>query len=159
MVEDAYVEAGTVPPPVNAADDPRSGNQGYLGAAPAGIDAMWAWSLIDGHGIRFVDLESGWTLNHEDLAAANISLISGLNQDFQGHGTAVLGEVAAIDNQRGGVGIAPGATVRVVSQWRTATDYSTAAAILSAGQAMSRGDVLLLEAQTNFNGMNKQVLP
>ena len=150
IVEEAYVEAGPVPPPVNPADDPRSTNQGYLGAAPAGIDALWVWQWASGTGIGFVDLERGWTLNHEDLAAAGINLVSGLNQDFHGHGTAVLGEVVAVDNALGGVGIAPGATARVVSQWRNATTYSTAAAILSASQAMSAGDVLLLEAQTHI---------
>jgi hypothetical protein len=133
---------------VNPADDPRSANQGYLDAAPNGIDARWAWSLVDGLGIGFVDMERGWTLNHEDLSGAGITLISGLNQDYQGHGTAVLGEVVAVDNTRGGIGIAPRTRARVVSQWRTSTDYSAAAAIASAVAVMSRGDVLLLEAQT-----------
>jgi len=156
VVEEAYVEGGPVPPPVvNDGDDPRSGDQGYLAAAPGGINARWAWDYTNGSGIGFVDLERGWTLNHQDLAAANITLISGLNQDFPGHGTAVLGEVVAVDNALGGVGIAPRATCRVVSQWRTATNYNTAAAILSAGQAMSRGDVLLLEAQTSFGTLSE----
>ncbi len=157
LVEEAYVEGGPVPPPVFAIDDPRSANQDYLDAAPNGIDARWAWQYADGAGVGFVDLERGWTLNHEDLAGANITLISGVNQDWHGHGTAVLGEVVAVDNMRGGVGIAPRATARVVSQWRTATNYNTAAAILSAGQSMSRGDVLLLEAQTTFG--TQQRLP
>ena len=154
LVEEAYVEGGPVPPPVTPDNDPRSGNQGYLNAAPAGIDARWAWSLTNGSGIRFVDLERGWTLNHQDLAGAGITVISGVNQDFHGHGTSVLGEVVAVDNRRGGIGIAPAALCRVVSQWRTTTTYSTAAAILSAGQAMSVGDVLLLEAQTRFGTLN-----
>ena len=34
-----------MPPPVNPADDPRSANQGYLDAAPSGIDAMRAIKL------------------------------------------------------------------------------------------------------------------
>ena len=79
-------------------------------------------------------------------------MISGVNQDFNGHGTAVLGEVLAVDNKKGDVGIAPQATARVVSQWRTSSNYNTAAAILSAEQAMSAGDVLLLEAQTTYSG-------
>jgi hypothetical protein len=154
-VETAYVEAGPVPPPVNPTDDPRSANQGYLDAAPNGIDARWAWSLVDGMGIGFVDLERGWTLNHEDLSGAGITLISGLNTDYQGHGTAVLGEVVAVDNTRGGIGIAPRVRARVVSQWRTSTTYSTAAAITSAVAVMSRGDVLLLEAQTTVGSQVK----
>lgn len=155
VVEEAYVEGGPVPPPVSPLDDPRNANQGYLDAAPAGIDARWAWAHADGSGIRFVDLERGWTLNHEDLAAAGITIISGQSQDWHGHGTAVLGEVVAVDNQRGGIGIAPAATCRVVSQWRTSTTYNTAAAILSAGQSMSAGDVLLLEAQTTVGSQQR----
>jgi hypothetical protein len=152
FVEAAYVEGRPCPPPVNAADDPRSASQGYLDAAPAGIDARWAWAHADGGGVRVVDLEQGWTLNHEDLAAASISLISGLNHAFPGHGTAVLGQLVGVDNTRGVVGIAPRATARVVSQWRSSTNYNTADAILSAVDAMGEGDVLLLEANVDFNG-------
>jgi subtilisin family serine protease len=94
-------------------------------------------------------MERGWTLNHEDLSAAGITVISGVNQDFPGHGTAVLGEVVAVDNTIGGVGIAPQASARVVSQWRTSSNYNTAEAILSAANSMSAGDVMLLEAQTS----------
>jgi len=133
---------------VLASDDPRSSNQGYLDAAPHGIDARWAWGTTDGFGVGFVDLERGWTLNHEDLSGAAISLISGLNADYHGHGTAVLGEVAGVDNALGGVGIAPRASARVVSQWRSASNYNTAEAIASAVAAMHAGDVLLIEAQT-----------
>ena len=150
-VETAYVEAGPTPPPqVSPGDDPRSPNQGYLDAAPGGVDARWAWSQVDGAGVGFVDMERGWTLNHEDLAAANISVISGINQDFHGHGTAVLGEVIAVDNATGGIGLSPNSAARVVSQWRSPGVYNTAEAILSAASVMSAGDVLLLEAQTSY---------
>ncbi|MET3807185.1 hypothetical protein ABIB25_004208 [Nakamurella sp. UYEF19] len=148
-VETAYVEGGPTPPPtVNATDDPLSATQGYLDAAPHGIDARFAWGHTDGHGVGFVDVEQGWTLNHEDLAAAGIHLISGVNTAYFGHGTAVLGEVVAVDNTLGGVGIAPAAHARVVSQYRADGSYGTAAAILSAVDVMSAGDVMLLEAQT-----------
>ena len=149
-VEIAYVEGGPTPPPVNPANNPLSGNHGYLAAAPGGIDAYWAWGHADGSGIDFVDLEQGWTLNHEDLAAAAICVISGVNLAYTGHGTAVLGEVVGVDNFIGVVGIAPSARARVVSQWRTAANYQTADAIRSAMSAMRAGDVLLLEAQTTY---------
>jgi hypothetical protein len=155
-IEEAYVESGPTEPPVTPDDDPRSSNQGYLDAAPDGIDARWAWGQADGAGVLFVDLEQGWMLNHEDLAAKNITIISGLNQAYQSHGTSVLGEIVAVDNQLGGIGIAPAAAARVVSQWRDASTYGTAAAILSAASVMGKGDVLLLEAQTPVvNGMDK----
>ncbi len=154
-VEEAYVEGGPTPPPtVQPGDDPRNASQAYLDAAPGGIDARWAWAHTDGSAVGFVDLEQGWTLNHEDLAGAGIGLISGVAQAYHGHGTAVLGEVVGVDNTRGVVGIAPQASARVVSQWRTSSTYSTAQAITSAAGAMSVGDVLLLEAQTNFGGFS-----
>jgi hypothetical protein len=155
-IEEAYVESGPAAPPVNPGDDPRFPRQGYLGAAPAGINATWAWGHTNGAGVLFVDLEQGWTLNHEDLAAKGITIISGLNHAYPSHGTSVLGEMVAVDNTLGGVGIAPAAAARVVSQWRDASTYGTAAAILSAASVMGKGDVLLLEAQTLVvNGMDK----
>lgn len=149
-VEVTYIESGPNPPPVNASDDPRNTNQGYLDAAPVGIDARWAWDRTNGNGLGFVDLEQGWTTNHEDLSTANISIISGVNQAYPGHGTAVLGEVVAVDNTLGCIGIAPQVSTRVVSQWRSATTYNTAEAILSAASVMDAGDVLLLEAQARY---------
>jgi hypothetical protein len=161
-VQDVYVEGGPTPPPqlVNAADDPRSANQGYLDAAPDGIDAEFAWTNggtgtpgADGAGIQFADMEQGWMLNHADLNAAGITLISGVNKQYRPHGTSVLGEVLAVDNTIGCVGIAPAATGYVVSQWRTNTNYNTSDAILSAVSNLSFGDVLLLEAQTTATGV------
>jgi hypothetical protein len=155
-VELAYVEGGPVQPPVNATDDPRQVNQGYQDAAPSGINAEYAWTFAggDGQNIGFVDMEQGWTLNHEDLVAAGIALISGDNHNYWGHGTAVLGEVVAVDNTKGDVGISPRASARVISQWRTAASFNTADTIIAAAAAMSFGDVLLLEAQTNYGGFS-----
>jgi subtilase family protein len=159
-VETAYREGGPVPPPVSPDDDPRSASQGYLEAAPQGVDARFAWAeALDGSGVGFVDLERGWTVEHEDLADAEITIISGLNTDFRGHGTAVLGEVAMVDNALGGIGIAPAVTTRVVSQWRPGPDYKTAEAILSAANAMEPGDVLLLEAQTVYSTTGSAFVP
>ena len=145
----AYVMRPVPPPVVNASNDPRSSNQGYLDAAPNGIDARYAWGFTggDGAGIAWVDMEQGWNFNHEDLASAAITLISGINGNYFFHGTSVLGEVAMVDNARGGVGIAPAATARAISQQRTAASYNTADAIVDAVAHMAYGDVLLLEAQ------------
>ena len=114
-----------------------------------GIDARYAWGFAggDGAGIGFVDMEQGWNLNHEDLAGAGITIISGLNHSYPWHGTSVLGEVLMVDNTIGGVGIAPSSTGRVVSQWRPGGGYNTPDAILDAVSHMVFGDVLLLEAQ------------
>lgn len=155
-VETAYVEPPPVEPPVvNPTDDPRSGNQGYLDPAPDGVDAEYAWGFAggDGTGQALVDLEWGWTFNHEDLVDHGITLISGSNNSYFFHGTSVLGEVAARDNTVGCVGITPAVgSVRCVSQWLTGGGYSTSQPILDAVAVMGFGDVLLLEAQTSLWG-------
>ncbi len=152
----AYVAPGPVEPPlVDPTDDPRSVFQGYLDPAPDGVDAEYAWGVTggDGAGQALVDLEWGWNLNHEDLAGHGATLISGLNHSWFSHGTSVLGEIAAIDNAVGCVGITPElSSVRVVGQWRTGGGYSTTDAIIDAAAVMSFGDVLLLEAQTTQFG-------
>jgi Subtilase family len=152
----AYVEPPPIEPPiVNATDDPRSGNQGYLDPAPDGIDAEYAWGFPggDGTGQALVDMEWGWTFNHEDLVALGITLISGMNNSYFFHGTGVLGEIAARDNTVGCVGITPNApSVRCVGQWLTGGGYSTSQPILDAIAVMSFGDVLILEAQTALWG-------
>ena len=144
----SILRAGPPPMQVMPADDPRSSNQGYLDAAPGGIDARYAWGFDggNGEGIGFVDLEQGWNLKHEDLEDAGITLISGTNSAYYSHGTAVLGEVLMVDNTLGGVGIAPKAIGRVISQHRPG-GYNTATTIIDAVAHMQFGDVLLLEAQ------------
>ncbi len=155
-VQTTYVEPKPVEPPVvNAADDPRSGNQGYLDPSPDGIDAEYAWGVAGGAGAlqALVDLEWGWTFNHEDLAAHGVTLISGINSSYFFHGTGVLGEIAAADNTVGCVGITPEiASVRCVSQWISGGGYSTSQPIMDAIAVMDFGDVLLLEAQTALFG-------
>jgi hypothetical protein len=154
QVELAYVECGAVPPSVSPADDPRSSSQRYLAPAPQGIDAYFAWAEADGSGIGFVDLEQAWTLDHEDLPAPMPFLGAGSllqNDEWIAHGTAVLGIVAAVDNDKGVIGIAPGCSVRVVSQWfdqPNAKFISTASAIATAITQMNAGDVLLIESSS-----------
>ncbi|WP_223620026.1 S8 family peptidase [Lysobacter sp. ESA13C] len=155
-IADAYREL-EVTEPVNDADDPYCAGQDYLDAAPTGIDARWAWTQANGTGggIGVVDLEQGWFLGHEDLVGHAPSLIFGDNRDgvstYKGnHGTAVLGEIAGIDNTLGVVGIAPDVgSVRVTSHYDAGTDTNlhVADAIVAALPSMAVGDVLLLEVQ------------
>lgn len=135
-------------PLVMPSDDPRFINQGYLAPAPNGIDTQFAWALPggDGAGQRFVDVERGWTLSHEDLSAQGATLIHGMIRDgSRSHGTSVLGEVCAVDNTIGCVGIAPNvAGVMCSSYWGSTIPD----AIFAAVQALGFGDTILLEIQT-----------
>ena len=154
-VDFAYREQSMSDPVVNPADK-FAALQNYLDAAPTGIDARWAWTQKggDGTGMRFMDLERGWFLGHEDLP--NPKLIFNDNAadsgfiDSADHGTAVLGVIAGVDNDRGIVGIAPRlASVRVVSHFEEAsdTDGHVADAIAKAVAARTAPHVLLLEVQ------------
>jgi serine protease len=153
-VQTAYVEIRPILPyPCATSDDPRFKSQGYLKKAPEGIDAEYAWKFPEGcgKGIQFVDIEYGWMLNHEDLIDAKIKLIHGINKtgkDYIDHGTAVLGIVGGVDNKKGGIGIAPSATAKVASIYKTSTNWNTADAILKVVSLLNFGDVLLLELQT-----------
>jgi serine protease len=122
--------------------------QGYLGAAPHGIDAPAAWRYdVRGQGIWFADIEGGWNNNHEDLPGDRITHVAGepmSDRHWRAHGTAVLGEVVGIDNGKGVVGIAPD-----VERVFTASikGIPTARAIDDAAEQMRAGDVLLIELQ------------
>ncbi|WP_425594310.1 S8 family peptidase [Bacillus cereus] len=171
LIEDAYMkkQEKIMPPEVqsssvalNPNNNPRFKKQGYLEAAPYGINAPFAWGIQggNGNGITFVDMEYGWLLNHEDLLHQNIELMSGRNIDQHvGHGTSVLGIVSSEDNEVGNIGIAPKAKAKVISQIRDNGQYNTADAILSAVNQLEAGDVLLLEAQASFGGYGDKYLP
>lgn len=152
MVEEAYPDQRADDPAVTFADDPRSPNQGYLNPAPGGINAKAVWALPGGDGAaqRVIDLEQGWTLNHEDLTAHGASVLFGTVVDTsRAHGTAVLGEICAVDNTVGDVGIAPNvASVNVVSHSGALSNIPNA--ILTAISNLDYGNVLLLEVQLNL---------
>jgi serine protease len=151
LVETAYPDARPIDPmAVFPDDDPRRPNQGYLDPAPDGIDAEFAWTVAggDGAGQRVIDLEQGWTLDHEDLGDKGGTLLFGTLVDgSRAHGTAVLGEICAVDNTIGCIGITPNIdSVDVVSHSGSFSNVSDA--ILAAVATMDFGHVLLLEMQT-----------
>lgn len=166
-VKTAYLDPPGSEPQVNPGNDPRFGNQGYLDAAPDGIDAEFAWPRAggigfaggDGAGISVIDLERGWTLNHEDLNGQGATLLHGsIRNGSRAHGTSVLGEICAVDNAIGCIGIAPNvAAVDTVSYWNS----NRPSAIMAAINNLAFGDVLLLEAQLNLtvNGVAWNMMP
>lgn len=149
IVRSVEVETIGPDPLVNDLDDPRATNQDYLDPAPTGIDARYAWTITGGDGVgqRIVDLERGWTFAHEDLTAHGITLINGAVLDgSRSHGTSVFGEMIAVDNTVGCVGITPNVASALASSYNTSTIPN---AITAAILAMDFGDVLLLEAQVS----------
>lgn len=138
--------------------------QGYLDAAPDGIEARWAWTQPGGAGadVRIVDVEGEWRFTHEDLAQNQGGVIGGTppnSIDWRNHGTAVLGEFSGDDNTFGITGICPDANVSGVSVF--GAGMSSAAAIRHAADAVRPGDILLIELHRpgprfNFANRNDQ---
>ncbi|NVD96476.1 S8 family peptidase [Massilia sp. BJB1822] len=126
-------------PPVTADFTSR---QGYLDAAPGGIDARYAWTLGGGggSGVRVIDLEWGWRFSHEDLIQNQGGIVGGTGSSDTNHGTAVLGEISGDRNGIGITGIAPEAVISAV-----AFSMPTATAIRDAADRLRPGDIMLLE--------------
>lgn len=130
-------------------------DQEYLDAATDGIDAeSYAWGLAGGTGanVRIVDFEYSWNLNHQDLPAGITTLIPAGRTavdpfNDNNHGTAVLGELASLNNGWGTTGIAYNAQIFVAPvSWDNG--YNLAAAIINAIPSLSAGDIMLIEQQT-----------
>lgn len=123
------------------------GLQGYLGPAPAGVDAFYAWTVPGGAGqsVRVYDVDTGVNAAHEDLPALFASDGAGYDS---AHGTAVLGVIAAENNGLGLKGIAYQAEVGL----KDASGVNSAANIQSAVMALAAGDVVLLETAKHLGG-------
>lgn len=134
-----------LPPPAVTPD--FTSNQLYLGPAPDGIDALFAWTLEGGQGdgVEIIDIETAWRFTHEDLTQNQGGLVGGTVIDDLGrrnHGTAVIGVFGGDDNGIGVKGIAPNANTRAMSH----ADLSVDAAIMAAANLLSPGDIILVEA-------------
>jgi len=166
QVESAYVDPLDESPALLDNPDYRNGLQTYLkppATAPppspqGAIDAEFAWAQPGGTGLlqKFVDLERGARRSHEDLAARGIPLLHGTSPSAdQPHGASVLGVVAAVDNLKGGVGIAYGLAAVGYTSQVMASGVDRPDAVMAAIQYFTQpgespfGRVLLLEVQLN----------
>ena len=121
-------------------------NQDYREAAPAGVDADYANTLIggDGTGVKIIDIEGSWKDTHEDLDKAlggriTPSQIEDLS--WRNHGTAVIGAMIAGNNGYGVTGICPGADIGMVS----IAALSVSEALITAADTLQPGDMILIE--------------
>lgn len=83
-------------------------------------DTFWTSKNNKGAGAKVCIIDTGIMDNHEDFAGSSISgsnsntVATPYNQDQNGHGTHVAGTVAAKDNGKGAVGVAPDAELFIV---------------------------------------------
>jgi serine protease len=152
-VEAAY--AATLAKPGQGAASPDfEGDQDYLDPGPNGIDARYGWTLPGGRGasVLIVDVEYAWNRAHEDLPAPfvdrNNDFLDPANGFTDDHGTAVVGVLAALNNDVGGTGIVSDADVGLSSvQPQQPNQVSVAAAIQWAAERVNAGDFILIEQQ------------
>ncbi len=153
-VETAYAEPAAEPAAVNwpnfltpmllKAGPNLQGEQGYLGAAPTGIDAHYAWTVAGGSGanVKVVDVEGGWRTTHEDMPGLFHQGGTQFNDlSWRNHGTAVLGEIVGVSNGFGVTGIAHAAR----AGYESIGAQSAASAIANAAVAAGAGGVVLIE--------------
>ncbi len=162
IVEAAYIKPPAEPPVIidedmsppdfNEDAPPVTPNlvsrQIYLNPAPAGIDAKYAWTLAGGKGnsIRIIDIEGAWRFTHEDLKVNQGGVIAGTQSadiGWRNHGTAVVGEFGGDENTFGITGICPASNTRAISIF--GPSMGSAAAIRKAADALSAGDIILIE--------------
>ncbi|GGX94946.1 S8 family peptidase [Streptomyces minutiscleroticus] len=123
-----------------------SGRQGYLRAAPEGVDAHWAWQRPggSGQGVTVIDVEGAWQLGHEDLAGKLAGVVAGTpvqDMAWRNHGTASLGVLGGDRSDYGITGIVPDAVTATAS----VQGIGPAAAIHAAAERLSPGDVVLVQ--------------
>jgi hypothetical protein len=146
-VQEAYVDRPAPDPVIAGGPTEMETVPQYLGPAPRGIDAFAAWQEgFDGSGQRMIDIERGWTFNHEGILAHGISNLTGpIDPGAQGHGTSVLGILCAERDGSWPVGIAPR-----VSSVRTTSygdNIDRPHALLAALLSLRAGETLLIEVQ------------
>ncbi len=149
-------EPAPLPQPLSAITPDLSGNQGYLDAAPGGIEARYSFGIPGGNGsgIKIYDVEYSWHQTHEDLSKVHgirLLMDSGdlLADPFNNddHGTSVLGQLAADKDAKGMTGISWGASIGLAPAQTMNKGYNPANAILLAVADGSPGDIILLEQQ------------
>lgn len=138
------VHLATDAPPVTPNFTSR---QGYLEAAPGGIDALYAATVTGGGGagVRIIDIEGAWRFTHEDLTENQGGVVGGVQSTdigWRNHGTAVIGEFGGDRNGFGITGICPDANVRAVSIFG---GLGSAGAIRQAADLLNPGDIILIE--------------
>jgi hypothetical protein len=135
--------------------NPGGGNGGG-GSTPPPQETPWGISRVNGvssysgSSVAWV-IDSGIDLDHPDLNVDANRSVSFITQggstgpdDQHGHGTHVAGTIAAINNSRGVIGVAPGATViavRVLDRRGSGSYSGVIAGVEHVGANGTAGDV------------------
>ncbi len=139
---------------------PNYFSQGYQDYQPAdpGLNMSCAWTY-GGKGLQLkvAVVDAGFTSTHEDLCNVWTALTPECNIFVPEHGTAVLGQLVALDNSYGCSGLVPQASPRFYSGYSVGPDcfnYGGAAgAIVAATSHLAAGDVIVIEFGGDVDGL------
>jgi len=124
-------------------------NQKYLGEAPGGVEAKFAWSIPGGRGANqtLVDYETGWTLDHDSFKHLGITkpFCGGVKEIKRPHGTAVLGICAGKGASKG---IAPDIDLDSGVTSMYPDSLKKAKPIVDLAGRLEKGDILLIELES-----------
>lgn len=146
---------------VSAVDNVCGIRSGHAAPAPVGVGADFAAMFPGGRGEgqHFVDVEDGWTLEHDSLVAHRIGppLVGSIDDRSRPHGTAALGIVCGSSITGGYIGLAPEVASVHVSSRVNDVQAAIRAAIDKLSEIGERdpghgGGVLLLETQAHVAG-------
>ena len=105
-------------------------------STPYGIPMVQATSLSPGSSSKKVCvIDTGYDADHEDLPNATggtSGSVGSWNFDGNGHGTHVAGTVAALDNNRGVVGVYPGADLHIIKIFNNSGLWTSTSNIIDA---------------------------
>lgn len=141
-----------------------SGTQFYLASAPGGFGVAGLRDMPGGRGegVRILDIQYSWNINHEDLPFDDERRpfvyergVDPFPADQGSHGTACIGMLLGVENGFGITGICPDAEIGLINPVDNNSDYKLAAAIDSATSLLERGDIMHIQQQAR--GINREI--
>jgi hypothetical protein len=146
--------------PISYGTNAQASRTRQIQSSPTGVDAIYAWQVAGGtgEGVQIADIESGWSLTHEELLTARVRRASVFGSSAVDHGTSVAGILVASDNGVGMVGIVPAASLALVTSNRGAEE-NIAQGIRAAIRAVGFGGVILLEVARAFTPDSRPDIP
>lgn len=154
LAADALVETVLADTPPGYQADPQdlppttpdfSASQGYLSAAPGGIQIAAARVIPGGRGepLQILDIETGLIVDHEDIPLAVAANVIGANPSPTYHGVAVAGELVADKN---GYGV-NGGVFKARYKFHSHQSFNWASSVNVAAANSQPGDIIVLEVQ------------
>jgi subtilisin family serine protease len=147
----ASVKYVSIPPKLSTPLVPNlQPSQVYLFDQDPGIHAQEFWNAYANHGsdVKICDIEYQFNADHEDLP--HVTIIGPQPEDpgfGPDHGTAVLGEIASLNNGIGTTGIAYESQLYFAGAYINQLYYLEEALISTLSQ-LDEGDIVLIEQQT-----------